>query len=260
MDRIPLALSTLCFLFGFAYTMYALGARQYRGSWWNFSTIAAGFVFQTVWLVERGREVGRCPIGSLFDLLVFLAWSVTLVYLLTGSLYRLSLLGVLTSPLVFLLQGVALVMPRPAAVKAVAPVKPWLELHAAISVVAYGAFALAAAAGVMWLAQERQLKTRRLHSFFFNLPPIQELAAANRRLVYFGFGLLTVGLLAGLLNGVAHGGMLRVVSLGVWLVYAFLCLSMRNAAISPRRASWMAIGAFSILLLTVWAVEIAVRG
>jgi ABC-type uncharacterized transport system permease subunit len=259
MDRIPLALSTLCFLFGFAYTMYALGARQYRSSRWNLVAMIGGFLFQTLWLYQRGQQVGRCPLGSLFDLLVFLAWSVTLLYLITGSIFRLSLLGVLTSPLVFLLQGVALLMPVPAAVKPVAPLKPWLELHAAISVVAYGAFALAAAAGVMWLAQERQLKTRRLHSFFFNLPPIQELAAANRRLVYCGFLLLTVGLLAGLLHGVAHVGVLRVVSGAVWLLYAFLCLAMRSASISPRRASWMAISAFSLLLVTVWAVETAVR-
>ena len=32
MDRQFLVLSTFCFLFGFAYTMYALGARTYRNS------------------------------------------------------------------------------------------------------------------------------------------------------------------------------------------------------------------------------------
>lgn len=240
--------------------MYALGARVYRGSPLNFCAMLAGFGFQTLWLYQRGQMVGRCPLGSLFDLLVFLAWSVTLLYLLTGTSYRLSLLGVLTSPLVFLLQGAALLMETPAVVKSGAPVKPWLELHAAVSVVAYGAFALASIAGGMLLFQERQLKTRRLHTFFFHLPPIHELAAANRRLIYVGFSLLSVGLLAGILNGVAHVGLLRIVSAGVWLLYAFLCLALRNSSISPHRVSWLAIGAFLILLMTVWTVEIVARG
>jgi ABC-type uncharacterized transport system permease subunit len=38
------------------------------------------------------------------------------------------------------------------------PPLPWLELHASISLIAYGAFALACIAGVMYLVQERQIK------------------------------------------------------------------------------------------------------
>lgn len=257
MDRIALLVSTFCFLFGFAYAMYALGRRVYKGSPWNFVAIVAGFGLQTTWLYERGQVVGRCPLGSLFDVLVFLAWSVVLLYLVTGASYRLSLLGVFTSPLVFLLQVVALAMPLPEGKPPVTPIKPWLELHAAVSIVAYGAFALAALAGAMWLVQDRQLKTHKIHSFFFHLPPIRELAVAMGRLVYVGFGLLTVGLIAGFLNGVAHIGLLRVVSIAVWLLYAFLCVAMTGAAIRPRRAAILAIAAFSILLLTVWAVQIA---
>jgi ABC-type uncharacterized transport system permease subunit len=131
-----------------------------------------------------------------------------------------------------------------------------MELHAAVSMVAYGAFALAGIAGMTLLVQERQLKTRKLHSFFYQFPPIHDLASANRRLVYIGFTLLTVGLLTGLSRGVAHGEFLRVVLVGVWLLYAFLCAALTSQRITPNRASWLAVGAFGVLLLTVWAVQI----
>ena len=173
----------------------------------------------------------------------------------TGATYRLSLLGALTSPLVFLLQASALLMPMPVLEKGVSAVNPWLEFHAAVSVVAYGAFALAGIAGVMLLVQERQLKTHKLHSFFFHLPPIHDLATANRRLLYFGFALLTAGLLSGLRQGMAHVNLLRVVSISIWLLYAFLCIALGVRRIAPRRASWLAIGAFAVLLLTVWVRE-----
>ena len=57
----------------------------------------------------------------------------------------------------------------------------------AVSLVAYGAFALACVSGVMYLAQERQLKTHHLRSIFYRLPPIHDLAVANRRLIFSGF-------------------------------------------------------------------------
>jgi HemX protein len=260
MDRSALVVSTLFFLAGFVLSVQNLRARVYRPSRWSFFAALGGFLVQTLWLSQRGQELGRCPLTSLFDVLVFLGWSVTLLYLLTGATYRMSLLGVFSSPLVFLLQTVALLLPHQPVVKSPAPVNSWLELHAAVSVVAYGAFTLAGIAGVTLLVQERQLKTRKLHSFFYHFPPIHDLAAANRRLVYIGFTLLSVGLVAGLRQGIAHVGLLRVVSIGLWLLYAFLSMALGSRRISPQRAAWLASGAFAILLLTVWAVQLASKG
>ena len=256
MDRLALMGSTLSFLAGFALSVQALRACVHGNSTAILWANLCGFVFQTVWLYQRGQLAGRCPLTSLFDVLVFLGWSVALLYLLAGATYRLSLLGVFTSPLVFLLHCVALLMPLPELSKPLSPVNPWLEMHAAVSVVAYGAFALAGVAGATLLVQERQLKTRKLHSFFYHFPPIHDLAAANRRLVYIGFLLLTVGLLAGLSRGIAHIGLLRVGSVGIWLLYGFLCVALGSRRISPQRAAWLAAGAFLVLLLTVWAVQI----
>jgi HemX protein len=260
MDRSALLASTVCFMAGFVLSVQNLRARVYRPSRWSFFAALGGFLLQMVWLSQRGKELGRCPLSSLFDVLVFLGWSVALLYLLTGATYRMSLLGVFSSPLVFLLQLVALLLPVPLVPQAAGPVNFWLELHAAVSVVAYGAFALAGIAGLTLLVQERQLKTRKLHSFFYHFPPIHDLAAANRRLVYIGFALLTVGLFAGLRQGMAHIGVLRVVSFALWLLYGFLCLALGSQRISPRRAAWLASGAFLVLLLTVWAVQLVSKG
>ena len=256
MDRTALVASTICFLAGFALSVQALRVRAQGPSSATLWVTLGGFVLQTVWLYQRGEVLGRCPLTSLFDVLVFLGWSVALLYLATGTTYRLSLLGVFTSPLVFLLQGTALFLPIPPGMKAVQPVNSWLELHAAVSVVAYGAFALAGIAGATLLVQERQLKTRKLHSFFYRFPSIHDLAAANRRLVYIGFALLSVGLFAGISQGVAHVSFLRFVSLGIWVLYLFLCVALGWRRISPTRAAWLASGAFLVLLTTVWAVQL----
>ncbi len=108
MDRLLLVASTFCFLFGFAYTMYALGARTYRASQFNYGVILLGFLLQTGFLYVRGHAQGRCPLTNLFEVFIFLSWSVVLLYLMIGSAYRMSLMGLFTSPLVFLLQVFAL--------------------------------------------------------------------------------------------------------------------------------------------------------
>ena len=252
MDRQFLVLSTFCFLFGFAYTMYALGAKAYRHSRMNLIAIFLGFLCQTAFLYLRGQALGRCPLTNHFEVLAFLSWSMVLFYLLIGPAYRLSLMGFFTSPLVFLLQIFALLMPWDRTGPPRSAPNGWLELHAAISVVAYGAFALAGVAGVMYLAQERQLKTHHLKSIFYHLPPIRDLATANTRLVLTGLTLLTVGLYAGFAMGNTGAHAAKIVwSSAVWLLYAFLAGAECWHRISPRRAALLSVGAFVLVLVTL---------
>ena len=147
-------------------TIAALRAGVFRPGRFNFLAVGLGFIFQTAFLSIRGHAVGRCPITNLFEVFIFLAWSIALIYMLIGPAYRLSLMGAFTAPLVFLIQTFALLAPIDVRHAVKLPANPWLEFHASMSLVAYGAFALACVAGVMYLVQERQLKTHQLRSIF----------------------------------------------------------------------------------------------
>ena len=162
MDRLLLFAATGCFFVAVLRTLLAIRAGVFRPGRFNFLAIVAGFAFQTAFLWIRGNALGRCPLTNLFEVFIFMAWSVTLIYMVVGSAYRLSLMGAFTAPLVFLIQALALVAPidRPRAPKM--EVNGWLEFHASMSIVAYGAFALACIAGLMYLLQERQLKRRQM--------------------------------------------------------------------------------------------------
>src|SRR5260370_27333030 len=186
----------------------------------NFFAVALGFIFQTAFLSMRGHELGRCPLTNLFEVFIFLAWSVAAIYILVGPAYRVSLMGVFPAPLVVLLQGFALLAPIDIRHPVRVPSNPWLEFHASISLVAYGAFALACIAGVMYLVQERQLKTHHLHSIFYHLPPLTDLFAAITRLLWWGFALYTLDLASGFFIGEPLPRGQVVFAFGVWLLYA----------------------------------------
>jgi HemX protein len=253
MERWFLIASTICFLVGFAYCMFALGARLAHPSRWNFIVMLTGFAFQTGFLHFRGQAVGRCPVTNLFEVLNFISWSIVLLYFFIGGTYRLSLLGTFTAPMVFLIQIGALLLPdanRPAVFKKSAGMLP--ELHAAVSLVAYGAFAMACVAGVMYLVQERLLKKHRLNSIYQNLPPIADLAVAMQRVIFAGVVLLGVGLVVGYLAGTPKDHLMVIWwAIGVWLTYTGVLVARWTHRVSPRRIAWMSVAAFSSALSTV---------
>jgi HemX protein len=258
-DRYLLIISTICFLAAVVRTGVALRADVFRPGRFNFVAIGLGFVFQTVFLSIRGHALGRCPLTNLFEVFIFLAWSVALIYMLVGPTYRLSLMGAFTAPLVVLLQGFALFAPIDVRHSVKMPANPALEFHASVSLVAYGAFALACIAGVMYLVQERQLKTHHLHSIFYHLPPLTDLFAAITRLLWWGFILYTIGIASGFFTGRPLPRVQVVAAVGVWLLYAAILQGRYFRPIAPKRVAALCIIGFSVALTLLWGITFSAQ-
>jgi len=254
-DRQFILLSTLCYLIAVAHTLATLRDGVFRPRRFNFVTIAVGFVFQSAFLSIRGHALGRCPITNLFEVFIFLAWSLALIYLLIGPAYRLSLMGAFTAPLVLLIQSFALLAPIDVAQPVRVAVNPWIEFHASISMMAYGAFALACVAGVMYLVQERQLKTHQLHSIFYHLPPLTNLFSALTRLLWLGFALYTAGLLSGFFTGEPLPRLKMICAIGVWIFYGAILQGRHLHRLGPKRIATLCILAFTAAVSVLWAIN-----
>lgn len=259
MDRYFLIGSTLCFAAAIGHSIVQLQAGRFRPSPFNFVAIGLGFLLQTTFLFIRGHAVGRCPLTNLFEVLIFLAWSVALIYLLIGSTYRLSLVGGFTAPLVFLIQVCALIAPIDVRHSARMPPNSWLEFHASMSIIAYGAFALACIAGVMYLVQERQLKTHQLHSIFSHLPPLNDLLTVITRLLWFGFALYTLGIASGFLTGRPLPRIQVGAAILVWLLYGAILQGQQLRRLAPKRVATLCIIGFSIALTLLWGISFSAQ-
>jgi ABC-type uncharacterized transport system permease subunit len=253
MDRWFLIASTVFAAIGAVWGM--LSVHRGNRSPWTVAWMSAAFVCQIGFLSIRGQLRAACPLTDPGEILAFLAWSLTFFYLLVGPAYRISLLGVFTSPVVVIFQGLALI---PGVLSAdpqkVVGGNPWHETHSAMSVLAYGALALAAIAGVMFLVLDKQLKEHHLKSGLFrNLPPVRELLISLERLLWLGTGLLTVGIVAGFLmphTASAWGHL--IAALAVWLAYIALLGVKRVRGVTGRRLSLSAVLLF-VLSLAVFA-------
>jgi HemX protein len=255
MERQLLLGSTLCFLVAVAHTLATLRDGVFHPRRFNFFAIALGFALQSAFLSVRGHALGRCPITNLFEVFIFLAWSVTLIYLAIGPAYRLSLMGAFTAPLVLLIQTFALLAPIDIPHPVRMTVNPWLEFHASISMIAYGAFALACVAGVMYLVQERQLKTHQLHSIFYHLPPLTNLFAAITRLLWLGFALYTAGLLSGFFTGGPLPRLKMICAFAVWIFYGAILQGRHLHRLAPKRIATLCVLAFSAAVSVLWAIN-----
>ena len=255
MDRQLLLGSTVCFLVAVAHTAATLREGVFRPRRFNFVAIAAGFALQTAFLSVRGHALGRCPITNLFEVFIFLAWSAALIYLAVGPAYRLSLMGAFTAPLVLLIQTFALLAPIDVPHPVRVAVNPWLEFHASISMIAYGAFALACVAGVMYLVQERQLKTHQLHSIFCHLPPLTSLFSALTRLLWLGFALYTAGLISGFFTGGPLPRLKMICAFAVWIFYGVILQGRHLHKVAPKRIAALCILAFTAAVSVLWAIN-----
>jgi HemX protein len=255
MERQLLLGSTLCFLVAVAHTLATLREGMFRPRRFNFIAIVLGFALQSAFLYVRGHALGRCPITNLFEVFVFLAWSLALIYLVIGPAYRLSLMGAFTAPLVLLIQGFALLAPIDIQHPVRVAVNPWLEFHASMSMIAYGAFALACVAGVMYLVQERQLKTHQLHSIFYHLPPLTNLFSAMTRLLWVGFALYTAGLVSGFFTGGPLPRLKMICAFAVWIFYGTILQGRHLHHLAPKRIAALCILAFTAAVSVLWAIN-----
>jgi ABC-type uncharacterized transport system permease subunit len=253
MDRWLLGVSTLLALVGGLSGL--LQVRRGKRSRWTLAWMTSAFAVQLVFLTLRGQAREACPLADLGEILAFLAWSLTLFYLLVGPAYRISLMGVFTAPVVVVFQSLALLPgmmladPQP-----VAGGNPWHETHSATSVLAYGALALAAVAGVMFLVLDHELKEHHLKSGWFrHLPPARELLTSLQRLLWIGMILLSIGVAAGLkMPRDASATPHLIAALVVWSAYLALLAVHKVRGIAGRLLSKCTVALF-LLSLGVFA-------
>ena len=75
-----------------------------------------------------------------------------------------------------------------------------LAVHMTCSLLSYAAFLVAFVSGMLFLIQERQLKRKTMGVLFHRLPSLETLDRANFLAISAGFGLLSIGVVFGLVG------------------------------------------------------------
>ena len=223
-------------------------------------------ILQTCYILSRYLIAGYTPITSQHEAIVFFAWSVTWGYLSFHWRYSVRNFGTFVSVLVLIMLLVAAAASRVFNPLAPALQSMWLPVHAGVSVMAYGFLALAFCGGIMYLLQERELKSKRFGFFFTRLPSLDSLDQLNSHCLTAGFVFLTLGIISGSVWARQAWGTYwqwdpkETWSLITWFLYAAQIHQRFTVGWRGKRAAVMAIVGFCAVLFTLWGVTFFLGG
>jgi ABC-type transport system involved in cytochrome c biogenesis permease subunit len=165
-----------------------------------------GAVFHLVSIVEQGLAEGRCPVNNFFETMSLCAWILGAAFLAVYYRYRSETLSVFIFPLVFVMTMVASLSKPWTAIDGPALRSIWLISHIIFALLGYAALVVCAVAAIAYLFQERELKRKRPHGFYYRLPALGTLDDLVARSLGAGFVFITGGIIAGSIWGfLKHG-------------------------------------------------------
>ena len=247
-------LSTVAFLL----PLLSMGGREQKNFGPGFLLVA--FLSHGAAIVTRSLTAGYIAVSNSFEAISFFTCLVAGLCLLVQLRTALALLGAVVSPLAFLFTLGALLFYTQA--RDLPPVLQslWMPVHVTLALLGYAVFGLAFSASLLYLLQERQLKTKKVLVLFRRLPSLETLDELNYRSLSWGFPLLTLGILSGAVWAEYAWGHFwiweprLVLSAITWVLYALL-LHYRTVGWRGRRAATLTIVCFAVLLISFLGVR-----
>jgi cytochrome c-type biogenesis protein CcsB len=218
---------------------------------------ATGFLFHTIALATRTVEEGHFPLTHFYEALSFFSWALVLIFLLVEYRYRILILGSFILPLAFLSLISAAALPKQ--IQTLAPLwqNMWVFVHVSLTILGLVAFTVAFVVGLMYLIQEKLLKSKRFNSMYDELPSLNLLDDFNRKAVLLGFPLLTLGMITGgilsddILQAYLRLQPVETLTFVTWVFYLAMLHGRLTVGWRAKKAAYLAVFGFISVVLTV---------
>jgi ABC-type transport system involved in cytochrome c biogenesis permease subunit len=131
----------------------------------------------------------------------------------------------------------------------------WLAVHILMIFTGYAALFLSFGASILYLLQERALKSKNSSGMFSRLPSLQVIDDIGYRSLMLGFPFMTLGLIAGSVVAESFYGRIDfldpkiLLSILMWAVYLLMVFMRLSAGWRGRRAATLASVAFAAAIV-----------
>ncbi|MCI5141820.1 MAG: c-type cytochrome biogenesis protein CcsB [Candidatus Electrothrix sp. ATG1] len=222
------------------------------------------------WYESYQIGIGHAPLTNLYESLIFFAWCTTLFYILLELKFKVRVLGAFVMPLT--VAAMAYASLSTTINQDISPLIPalqsnWLIAHVITCFIGYGAFAVAAGIGGVYLlkhfAVKRNLSQDNLLSSLPELPVLDDL---THKTIIFGFMWLTAGIITGAVWANEAWGTYwswdpkETWSIITWFVYALALHARFTRGWNGTRIAWLAILGFLSVLFTYFGVNFVLSG
>jgi len=225
--------------------------------WPAAAAMAAGFVFQATAIGYKAYELQSFPVTRLDESFSFFAALAVPVFFIVYLKYRIPSLGVFAFPMIFLMTFMANVgYDQSDAVPAVL-MSHWLYIHIPLVILGYVALFIAFTAAILYLVQERELKSKSPRMLYHRFPSLEVCDDLAYRSLAIGFPLMTLGMISGVLwaHKANWGPQWEfdtkiLLSFLTWLIYLLLIHYRLIAGWRGKKAAYLAIAGFVSVLVT----------
>lgn len=225
-------------------------------------TLYLGFLVSSFYILGEAKRLGSyLPVTSLYQALFFFSWAIVSVYLLLAWQLKLDTFGLVLVPLIFVMSLTALFFYK----KDVNPMPykgdHWFVIHVVTAFFAYASFALSFVGALLYLVQNRVLKSKKVDTFYHKLPPLEVLETVVYRTIILGFPLLTLALLSGFIwtkqvfQVFWRWDPKFILSTLTWLIYLAILYAHYVFSFRGRKVVVISILAFGCVLLTFLGVN-----
>lgn len=261
----PLFWLRISFLFYAVGLLYALSAISRPCEWLQrnvVKVVGVGMVFHLVSLTETAMTSGHLSLTtmSVYDSESLLAFLILAVFMAVYAIYKTISPGIFVFPLVFLMTFAAAIGQQQVVFTSQVMRSGWLFAHIATIFTGYAALFLSFAASLLYLAQERTLKSKQPGNLLGRLPALQVIDDIGYKSLILGFPFMTFGLICGAVIAQAQFGprwfldAKVLLSLLMWAVYMVLLYTRWNSGWRGRRAAYLATFAF-LTAIGAWAAN-----
>src|SRR5258706_11217961 len=260
MTLIWLRVALICYGVGLLYALVALPRTSEILSKLALHAAYLGMVLHFVSLVEAVVETGQLTLASVHNSESLLAFLIMVIFMLVYLIYKTTSPGIVVFPLVFLLTFVAATGQQPLVLTSVAVKQGWLAAHILMIFAGYAALFLSFGASLLYLLQERALKSKSSTGMFARLPALQVIDDIGYRSLMLGFPFMTLGLVLGSVVAESTYGPVDfldpkiLLSVLMWVVYLLMVYMRLSAGWRGRRAALLASVAF-VAAIVAWVAN-----
>ncbi|HZR56642.1 MAG TPA: cytochrome c biogenesis protein CcsA [Terriglobales bacterium] len=255
MSVLWLRVALVCYAVGLLYASIALTRTNELVNRVVLHAAYLGMIFHFVSLTEEILVTGKITLTSIHNTESALAFLIMIVFTGAVLVYRTTSPGIVVFPVVFLLTLLAATGDRPFLLASESVHRGWLFTHIALILVGYAALVLSFGASLLYLLQERSLKSKNVRGILSRLPALEIIDEIGFRSLLLGFPFMTLGLIAGTALAETTFGRVNFfdpkifLSFLMWAVYLVLLYTRWNAGWRGRRAAYLASGAFLAAVL-----------
>jgi ABC-type uncharacterized transport system permease subunit len=222
--------------------------------------LATGLITHYFALLERSPGLHTVPYHDLYGSMSLFGWLLALIYLSLEFYHRQRSVGAFVLPCILAFFLAAHLAPAdrlpPPAVHGVV-----FAFHVTLSILAYAAFALSFVLSLIFLGEERLLRSHNLGNVVWRLPPLELLGQMSRSSVLVGLIAISIGTALGFVSVDRLPGQNSlfdpkyIITLLVLALYALYFQLARTAKWRGARASKLCIFNFAVVFLSFTVVN-----